>query len=382
MSESLLNDQLDSAKDAQMTIQEFDPKELEIVGTIETMASKFLNVPASPIYRFPVTRKEAVKSLYRRKPVWQICEIETLMFAPRVYPDNVARALVVEADPMPPEQGGGADIFGIEWEYIPVAGGSMIRPGKPLLADANEWKEKVVWPDIDGWDWESSSKKNAAFLNNDAYNACWIQNGWFERLITFMDFEGAILAMIDEDQKDAVKELFDKLSDLYIKLIDKFLLYFPGIDGFLIHDDWGSQKETFFAPSVVEEMIVPYMKRVTDFIHSKGRFCELHSCGQILKQVPNIIKAGWDCWAGQPMNDFKKIYELYGDKLVLAVDPEPFDKNTVSEAEQRALARKYANAFCNPDKPTYMGIASVLVLTPAFREELYRQSRINYGRKK
>jgi len=168
---------------------------------------------------------------------------------------------------------------------------------------------------------------------------------------------------------------------VYIKLIDKFLLHFPGIDGFLIHDDWGSQKETFFAPSVVEEMIVPHMKRVTDFIHSRGRFCALHSCGQILKQVPNLIKAGWDCWAGQPMNDFKTIYELYGDKIILAIAPEPYDIHTASETEQRALAREYANAFCNPDKPTYMSIASVPLLTPAFREELYRQSRINYWRK-
>jgi hypothetical protein len=368
-------------KDATMSIQEFNPIELETVGTLETFANKIFNMPASPLYRFPVTMKEAVKALLRRQPIWQISDIETMMFAPRIYPDNVARALVSEADAMPPEEGGGADIFGIEWEYIPVAGGSMVRPGKPLLADANEWEEKVVWPDIESWDWESSSKKNAAFLNNDRYNICWIQNGWFERLITFMDFEGAILAMIDEDQKDAVKALFNKLSDLYISLIDKFLFYFPGIDGFLIHDDWGSQKETFFAPSVVEEMIVPCMKRVTDFIHTKGRFCELHSCGQILKQVPNIIKAGWDCWAGQPMNDFKKIYELYGDKIILAIAPEPFDGNSVSEAEQRALAREYANAFCNPGKPTYMSIAAVSLLTPAYREELYRQSRINYSRK-
>jgi hypothetical protein len=305
-----------------------------------------------------------------------------MMFAPRIYPDNIARALVSEADAMPPEEGGGPDIFGIEWEYIPVAGGSMVRPGKPLLADANEWEEKVVWPDIDSWDWEGSSIKNAALLNNDRYNICWIQNGWFERLITFMDFEGAILAMVDEDQKDAVKALFNKFTDLYIRLIDKFLLYFPGIDGFLIHDDWGSQKETFFSPSIVEEMIVPCMKRVTDFIHSKGRFCELHSCGQILKQVPNIIKAGWDCWAGQLMNDFKKIYELYGDKIILAIAPEPFDVNAVSETDQRTLAREYANAFCNPDKPTYMSIVAVSFLTPAYREELYRQSRINYSRKR
>jgi len=364
-----------------MNIQEFDPIELETVGTLETFACKIFNMPASPIYRFPVTMKEAVKALLRHQPIWQISDIETMMFAPRVYPDNVSRALVSEADAMPPEEGGGPDIFGIEWEYIPVAGGSMVRPGKPLLSDANEWEKKVVWPDIDSWDWEGSSKNNASFLNNDRYNICWIQNGWFERLITFMDFEGAILAMIDEDQKDAVKALFSKLSDLYIRLIDKFLFYFPGIDGFLIHDDWGSQKETFFSPSIVEEMIVPHMKRVTDFIHSKGRFCELHSCGQILKQVPNIIKAGWDCWAGQPMNDFKKIYDLYGDNIILAIAPEPFDLNSVSEAEQRALAREYANAFCNSDKPTYMSIAAVSLLTPAYREELYRQSRINYSRK-
>jgi hypothetical protein len=34
-----------------------------------------------------------------------------------------------------------------------------------------------------------------------------------------MDFEGAILAMIDEDQKDAVNAFFEKLTDLYIKLM-------------------------------------------------------------------------------------------------------------------------------------------------------------------
>jgi hypothetical protein len=42
-----------------------------------------------------------------------------------------------------------------------------------------------------------------------------------------MDFEGAILAMIDEDQKDAVNAFFEKLTDLYIKLYDKMMTYFP-----------------------------------------------------------------------------------------------------------------------------------------------------------
>jgi hypothetical protein len=29
-------------------------------------------------------------------------------------------------------------MFGIEWEYVPQVGGSMVRPGKPFVEDANE----------------------------------------------------------------------------------------------------------------------------------------------------------------------------------------------------------------------------------------------------
>ena len=60
---------------------------------------------------------------------------------------------------------------------------------------------------------------------------------------------------------------------------------------------------------------------VTDFLHSKGKFCDLHSCGQNMKQVPNMIKAGWDSWCPQAMNDTAKEYELYGDKIIIGVMP-------------------------------------------------------------
>ena len=41
---------------------------------------------------------------------------------------------------------GGPDMFGIEWEYVPVAGGSMVRPGTPLLEDANDWNQILKLP--------------------------------------------------------------------------------------------------------------------------------------------------------------------------------------------------------------------------------------------
>jgi hypothetical protein len=188
------------------------------------------------------------------------------------------------------------------------------------------------------------------------------------------------VALIDEAQKDAVKDLFDKLSDLYIRIFEKYLKYFPQIDAFCIHDDWGSQKETFFSPATAEEMIVPYMRRVTDYLHSKGKSCELHSCGQLLRQVPNMIAAGWDSWFPQLMNDTHKIYELYGDKIIVGVTPELFDPAATPEDEQRALAREYADKFCRPDKPSFYNIYAGSLLTSAYREELYKQSRINYAK--
>ncbi|MDR1182979.1 MAG: hypothetical protein LBL13_13490, partial [Bacteroidales bacterium] len=72
---------------------------------------------------------------------------------------------------------------------------------------------------------------------------------------------------------------------------------------------------------------------------SRGKPCDLHSCGNLLKQVPNIIKAGWDSWTPQVMNDTWKIYDLYGDKLLISVVPEQFDPESVSEEEQRKYAR-------------------------------------------
>ncbi|HSW40337.1 MAG TPA: methyltransferase [Acidobacteriota bacterium] len=360
-----------------MAVPKFDPREMKVIK--ELPASLFM--PAIKIYNQPVSDREAVKGLMKKEPVWQVASmLENRLLSPRIIPDNVARSFVIEAVPFDPNKGGGPDMFGMIWEYVPVAGGSMIRPGKPFIEDFNEWPDKIVWPDIETWDWKGSAEENASYLDDQKFNTCWFMTGWFERLITFMEFENAAVAMIDEDQQEAIKAFFDRATDLYMKIFDKFCAHFPAIDGFCIHDDWGSQQETFFSPAVAAEMIVPYMKRVTDFLHAKGKYCELHSCGRLMKQVPNIIAAGWDSWCGQAMNDTQKIYNMYGDAILLGVMPDLFDPEALTEEEQREEARKYAAGFCNPRKPSFYNFNALYLLTPAFREELYRQSRIRYSR--
>jgi hypothetical protein len=121
------------------------------------------------------------------------------------------------------------------------------------------------------------------------------------------------------------------------------------------------------------------MRRLTDHIHARGAIADLHSCGHIEQQVPNMIAAGWDSWSGMAMNDTQGLYEKYGDQIVLGVVPDQFDPATATEEEQRAAARKFAAKFCNPHKPCLLNMYGAAVLTPAYREELYKESRIRMG---
>jgi hypothetical protein len=75
------------------------------------------------------------------------------------------------------------------------------------------------------------------------------------------------------------------------------------------------------------------------------------------------------------MNDTQTAYEQYGDKIVLGVIPDQFDPATTSEEEQRAAARKFVDKFCKPGKSCLVNYYGAAVLTPAFREELYKYSR-------
>lgn len=358
-----------------MATKPFSRSELEVVSITPARKAR----PAINNYTYPITPKEAQRSAMELHPWWQLIGLETQQFNPRIIPDNTARAIIFETKAFNPEKdAGGKDMFGVEWTYEPSVGGSMVIPGNPRFTDANEWADKIIWPDVSSWGWEESARENKDYFSSELFNITWFPNGWFERLITFMDFENAILALVDDEQQDAVKAFFEKLSDLYIEIFDHYLKYFPQIDGFYIHDDWGSQKNTFFSPVVAEEMIVPYMKKVTDFIRSKDRIAELHSCGQNLDQVPNYIKAGWHAWNPQGnVNDTEKIYDLYGDKILVGIMPEPVDGNA-SEDEIRVAAQAFANRYCKSDKPSVLCVEGRNILTPIYREELYIQSRINY----
>jgi hypothetical protein len=305
---------------------------------------------------------------YDKHPYWTPTTSDFALHIPPLYNNLLGRG--------GPE--GTTDAFGIQWEWVESAGGSIVRPGAPFLSDANEWYDKIKIPDVDKWDWVSETK--TLKLDARLSNQITLVNGfWFERLVSFMDFAPAAVALIDDDQTDAVRDLFEALTELAIRVVDKICDAWPAIDGFNVHDDWAAQKAPFFSNDVARDMFTPYMRALTDHIHGKGRFATLHSCGRGEDRVNCFIDGGFDGWDPQVINNTQRLYDEVGDKIVISVVPEPFDPASTPDSEQRARARAYFDNFCKPGKPSMISFYGQPALTPIFAEELYSYSRKRYS---
>lgn len=335
-----------------------------------------------PEFNTPITPKENFERMLKEKdPLWQVTIFDYQYLFPKCIPDNPAKGNVSD-EKLPPEQLGGLDMFGIDWEYGVDIGGSTVRPGKPRLADANEWKEKIVFPTkevIDSWDWDDCKATAEKTLKGPYMWEPVICTGYFERLISFMDFESSLIAMIDEDQQDAIHELFDKLSDLYIMIIDKYMEVFPGqIGAICLHDDWGHQRGLFLSPATIREMLVPHIRKVNDYAHSKGLYTECHSCGKVDQLVPCYIEAGFDMLECQPLIDFDTVVPQYGDQITFHYAPEVPEPGA-SKEEYVAAARKLVDKVLELKYPVIMEVYYSNPCTVEFFEELYRYSRIKFS---
>ena len=195
-------------------------KESKVIGTAKLFSKAGL--ADSPIYNTPITPRENIKLMLDGKvPFWIPGEQDVFTINPEILPDNTSRAFVIELDPQSSDTFGGKDMFGIEWEYIPSVGGSMVKPGKPVLTDIADWAKALKFPNLDDYDWEGSSKKNAPSIDRNKIVMSWVFNGLFERLISFLDFEAAAMALLDEEQQDDVHALLSKLCDMYDDLIGR-----------------------------------------------------------------------------------------------------------------------------------------------------------------
>lgn len=292
---------------------------------------------------------------------------DTNMIMAMCDPENKARSN--------PPSGRGVDGYGIEWEWVESAGGAMVRPGKPVIKDINHFEDYVTIPDPDTWDWQGYYEEVKDTLDPDMANFYASPGCLFERLIACMNFENAIVALIDEDQKEGVHRFFRTVTDVHKKTYTNAKKWF-NIDIANFNDDWGSQRAQFFSTATAKEMLYPYVKELVDHVHSLGMYWDDHCCGFVEPLVePMMIESGMDSWGGQPLNNKRKLKEQFGDRFI-------FTNGIYSlreDASEQEIDEAVKDFFENEGADNRI-LVEVMGGPPSLRAKLYEASRKNYDR--
>jgi hypothetical protein len=61
-------------------------------------------------------------------------------------------------------------------------------PGNPTLTDITEWPNVLKWLEVENWDWGRQCAQKQRFFDENKFNNMAFMNGWFERLVSLMDF--------------------------------------------------------------------------------------------------------------------------------------------------------------------------------------------------
>ncbi len=206
------------------------------------------------------------------------------------------------------------DWFSTDWTWVTSAGGAMLTPGSCLCDDITQWEKKVKFPDLREWDFTTFRDK---FMKTyDPTKVCHINIGlgMTERFVSIMGgYTEAMLALAVEP--DAVRDFLNRFAEFTIEYVDLLASLYP-VNMITYHDDWGTERDTFFGEKMMEEIVFEPTKRIVDHIKAKGVIFEFHSCGNITRFIPYMIALNMDFLQIQRRAvDIPAMKRKYGDRI-------------------------------------------------------------------
>jgi uroporphyrinogen-III decarboxylase len=205
----------------------------------------------------------------------------------------------------------GKDDFGVSWAYD--ATGTYPAPGGYVITDIEKWKEQVVFPDPETYDWGEVRRTAEAVDRKEHLIQGVCEMGIFERSYLLLGMEEALMAYITNT--DEMYELCGAIADYKIE----FLRAFHDAGKFDIvwyGDDWGTQTNLFVPPEIWRRVIKPHTKRIYDCMKERGVIINQHSCGRIESIFGDLCEIGADMWNPcQPCNDLKTLKEQFGGRV-------------------------------------------------------------------
>ncbi len=159
--------------------------------------------------------------------------------------------------------------------------------------------------------------RDAMAFHKERGRFCYVQTpGFFEQFNGVFGIENQLLYLAM--YPDELDELYTRQAEWTVRFAGHCIDL--GIDMVHISDDWGAQNNLLFSPKLWREIICPHMKRVVDYVHSRGCFCSLHSDGCVAKVTDGIAELGLDVvhpWQESAGMSYDLYLDKYQDKFAL-----------------------------------------------------------------
>jgi len=219
-----------------------------------------------------------------------------------------------------------------ETEYKEPIGNGRARDacGAVWRLDMRPWcleSPPLKSPSLDGYDFpepeafirpgaKERAEKTIAEDGGRHFTCAFMGWGLFERSWSLRGFENILADFAEEPE--FVGELLDKITDLYLRLVEYNVRNFK-LDAVFFGDDWGDQRGVIMGPELWRKFIKPRQAKLYEACRRAGVRTVNHSCGAVAEIIPDLIEIGLDCLEScQPeaagMNPFE-LKRKFGDRL-------------------------------------------------------------------
>jgi len=145
--------------------------------------------------------------------------------------------------------------------------------------------ERYPWPKIEEFDFFPFEYINSHLPEGLGMITCH-GGGIYEHLSWIMSYEGLCMALFDAP--DLVKAVADRIGGLLTKFY-AHLLDLDGVIAIFQGDDMGFKTGTLLSPDALRAYCLPWQKRFASMAHESGRPYFLHSCGNLLSIMDELI---------------------------------------------------------------------------------------------
>ncbi|UCC40256.1 MAG: methyltransferase [Candidatus Aminicenantes bacterium] len=117
----------------------------------------------------------------------------------------------------------------------------------------------------------------------------------FERLQFIRTMEQTLIDLVE--QPPELFELLDRIHELYRKEVEVWAN--TDVDAIALMDDWGTQNALITSPDIFRNIFKPMYKEYIEIARQHGKYVFMHSDGNIIDIIPDLIEIGIDALNSQ-----------------------------------------------------------------------------------